>query len=278
MLVNDIGDKEFHLFKDLIYREAGIKLSDLKKSLLQARLSRRCRFLAIPTFNDYYNFLMENYDEEKIHFINAITTNKTEFFRENRHFEYMRDIFLPEFESRNKREIRIWSAGCSTGEEPYSAAITLMEYYENRKNPVIKILATDIDTNVLQTAARGIYRKEVVENIELPVLKKYFLRGKGENSGLFSVRDDLKKMIYFRRLNLMQEHYPMKGPFDIIFCRNVIIYFDKETQVNVFKRFHRYLDDRGCLFIGHSENITTITDDFVLKGNTIYAKAGEGKW
>ncbi len=267
-----ISDDEFNNFRSLIYKEAGINLSDLKRALVQSRLTKRIKILGVGTFGDYYRYLISNFDDEKIHFINAITTNKTDFFRENRHFEFMKETVLPKLESSGRGSIRIWSAGCSTGEEPYSIAMTLREYFEKTKKPDMKILASDIDTQVLESGREGIYEYEKIRDIDISLLKKYFIRGSGNNEGLFKVKDSIKQMIVFRRLNLQDQNYPMKKKFDIIFCRNVIIYFDKDTQKKIFMKFHDHLKDDGFLFIGHSENITTFTDRFHLIGNTIYRK------
>lgn len=269
----EFDDDVFVKFKELIYRESGIKLTDLKKALIQARLSKRLRFLGIPSYRDYYQYLIENYNEEKIEFINALTTNKTEFFREGRHFEFINDFCLPEFVSRGKKTIKIWSAGCSTGEEAYSIAITMREYFGQGKSPEIKILATDIDTNVLGKAYSGMYTLDQVRDVNADLLKKYFLRGTGDNEGFFRVKDDIRNMILFRRLNLLDDPYPMKGPFDIIFCRNVIIYFDRPTQKDLFEKFYRYLDDDGYLFIGHSENLASVSSRFTALGHTMYRKS-----
>lgn len=269
----EFDDDVFIKFKELIYQEAGIKLTDLKKALIQARLSKRLRLLGLSSYRDYYQYLIDNYNDEKIEFINAITTNKTEFFREFKHFEYMRDYCLPDFQERGRKTIKIWSAGCSTGEEAYSIAITVREFFGFAKTPEIKILATDIDTNVLEKAYSGLYSLEQVKDIDVSVLKKYFMRGTGVNEGLFKVKDEIRKMVTIRRLNLLDGSYPMKGKMDIIFCRNVIIYFDRPTQKVLFERFSRYLDDDGYLFIGHSENLTSITNRFTLLGHTIYRKS-----
>jgi chemotaxis protein methyltransferase CheR len=269
----EFDDDLFIKFKELIYQEAGIKLTDLKKALIQARLSKRLRYLGIPSYRDYYYYLIDHFTEEKIEFINAITTNKTEFFREGRHFEFIKDSCLPEFEIRGKKKIKIWSAGCSTGEEAYSIAITLREFYAGGRSPEIRILATDIDTNVLERAYSGLYTLEQVKDIDIALLKKYFKRGTGDNEGLFRVKDEIRDMILFRRLNLLDDTYPMKGKFDILFCRNVIIYFDRPTQKDLFEKFSRYLDEEGYLFIGHSENLTSVSNKFTLLGHTIYRKS-----
>lgn len=267
-----LSESDFTKFKELIFRESGIKLNETKKALVQSRLSKRIRKLGLKDYSSYYHYLIDNYEAEKTEFVNAITTNKTEFFRENKHFEYIKDVFLPYLEKRGVESIRIWSAGCSTGEEPYSIAITVSEYFRNRSLPDIKILATDIDTHVLEAGLKGIYKKELVGNIKNGMIRRYFLKGMGDNENYFKVKDDLKKMIFFRKLNLQDEVYPMKKRFHIIFCRNVIIYFEKESQKKIFQRFNEYLEDDGRLFIGHSENITGFVSGFHLEGSTIYRK------
>jgi chemotaxis protein methyltransferase CheR len=272
----ELSDSEFYKFKELIFRESGIKLNEMKKALVQARLSKRIRKLGLGDYSDYYTYLIDNYDREKTEFINAITTNKTEFFRENQHFVYLREVFLPYLEKRGLDSNRIWSAGCSTGEEPYSLAITVYEYYKNREMPDVKILATDIDTDVLERAERGVYKKELLENIDDKIVRRYFLKGKGESVHLFQVKENLKNIIYFRKLNLQNDVYPMQKRFHIIFCRNVIIYFERESQKKLFLKFYRYLEDYGKLFIGHSENITSLDSGFHLEGNTIYSKNSNG--
>lgn len=268
----NLADKEFYLFRDIVYKESGINLSDTKKALVQARVIRRLRELQIPTYSEYYKYLNDNYSDEVVNFINCITTNKTEFFRESRHFDYLRNVVFPRYEANNKRKIRIWSAASSTGEEPYTIAIVASEYFKGKKMPDIKILATDIDTRVLQRARVGIYREDAVEEIEPGVLRKYFKRGNGDNAGLYKVKDSLKRMIYYRRLNLLSEKFPMKGQFDIIFCRNVIIYFNHESQMKLVKQFYNYLADDGFLFMGHSETLRGASDIYKFIGESTYCK------
>lgn len=267
-----LTEEEFIKFRDIVYKESCINLADVKKILLQSRLIKRLRFLNLNSFSDYYDYLIANYDDEKINFVNAITTNKTDFFRENDHFEFMKSYILPALEAKGEREIRIWSAGCSTGEEPYTIGITLFEYFKGRKAPLFKILATDIDTLVLEKGLEGVYTEEQVAAIEEKLLKEYFLKGKDDNKGFFKIKDFLKNIVSFRRLNLLADDYPMKKKFDVIFCRNVIIYFDKDTQKKLFENFSRYLKDDGYLLVGHSENISNVTDKFYLAGRTIYKK------
>ena len=268
-----LNDSDFNKLREIVYKEAGIKLSDVKKVLVQSRLLKRLRELKIISFTDYYNYLIENYETEKINFINLITTNKTDFFRENDHFEFMKCVILPDVEKKNLSELRIWSAGCSSGEEPYTIAMVAKEYFKNKKPPEILILATDIDTQVLQKAKDGLYPEEHLAPVEERYIKTYFSREVINGEIYYRVNDSLKECVYFRRLNLLQEQYPMKKQFDIIFCRNVIIYFDRDSQRKLFDKFYNYLKDDGYLLIGHSENITNVTDKFILHGRTIYRKA-----
>jgi chemotaxis protein methyltransferase CheR len=268
----ELSDTDFDQFKTIIERESGIRFNSSKKILVEARLLRRMRELEIGAYSGYLEYLCDNYNDEIVNLINCITTNKTEFFRESFHFQVLRDTVLPEFEGRKKRKLRIWCAGCSTGEEPYTIAITLLEYYGNRCPADTRILATDIDTSVLSHAFEGIYSADSVKPIEDPLLRKYFLRGKGSDQGKFMVKEPLKKLISFRRLNLLADCFPMNGPLDIIFCRNVVIYFDRDSQIKLFTRFHHYLDDEGYLFMGHSEALTYMSDLFSLWGRSVYRK------
>lgn len=268
-----LSDSDFNKLREILYKEAGIKLSDVKKVLVQSRLLKRLRELKIVSFSDYYDYLIANYETEKINFINLITTNKTDFFREKDHFEFMKDVILPDIERKNLSELRIWSAGCSSGEEPYTIAMVIKEYFKNKKSPEILILATDIDTQVLEKAKSGLYSEEHISPVEEKYIKSYFFKEVINGEIYYRIRESLKECVYFRRLNLLQEQYPMKRQFDIIFCRNVIIYFDRDSQRKLFDKFYNYLKDDGYLLIGHSENITNVTDKFILHGRTIYRKA-----
>jgi len=270
--MRQLNDEEFYLIKDIVYRESGIRLSEMKKALVQARLMKRLRELKLSDFGEYCSFLQENYGVEVTNLINCITTNKTDFFREANHFVFLREEAFPRLVAAEKKNIRIWSAGCSTGAEPYSIAMTALEYFGDRASKV-KILATDIDTQVLRKGEEGVYHISEVEQIDIAVLKKYFKRGTGENLGYFKVKDAVRNMVTFRRLNLLDEVYPMRGPFDVIFCRNVIIYFDAEGRNKLFEKFYRYLDDDGYLIMGHSETLAGMTNRFRFLGHTIYRKA-----
>lgn len=273
---NELGDNEFALLRDIVFKESGINLADRKKAMMQSRLIKRLRLLKLNSYEKYCEYLINNYEDEIINFINCITTNKTDFFREPRHFEFIKNKAMPELEKK-KRSIRIWSAGCSTGEEPYSIAITIAEYLRNKGvsaiSDNIKILATDIDTNVLKTGIAGIYKEESLENIDPQIAGRYFLIQKNESGRQIVVRDSIKNTVRFKRLNLLDDVFPMKGKFDFIFCRNVIIYFDKKTRDELIRKFYDYLEDDGYFFAGHSENLSNISNKYRLIGNTIYRKA-----
>ena len=270
--IQGLQDKEFHFIKEIVYKESGIRLTEMKKALVQSRLLKRLRELKMGDYGDYCRYLEDNYAHEVVNLINCITTNKTDFFREPKHFEFMREVFLPEFAAAGRTRLRIWSAGCSTGAEPYSIAATLLDYYVGKRMPDVKILATDIDTQVLRKGEEGLYRLEEIESMDVPLLQKYFMRGTGAHKGTFRVKESVKKLVHFGRLNLLDDAYPMKGPFNLIFCRNVIIYFDVDSRKRLFDKFHAFLHDDGYLIMGHSETLTGLTNRFHFLGNTIYKK------
>lgn len=267
-------DKDFHRLRGMVKQLTGINLSEQKRELVYGRLTRRLRALRFTTFKEYCDYLESNPDAELEHFTNAITTNLTSFFRENHHFEMLstppiRDWLLQRF-TQNGR-LRIWSAGCSTGEEPYSIAITLAETIPDVFNKNVKILATDLDTNVVATGRAGIYPENRIEGVSQDRVKKWFVQGAGELTGMVRVADKLRNMITFNQLNLMGD-WPMKGPFDVIFCRNVLIYFDKPTQQKLFNRYADLLCQDGVLFIGHSETVAELCDRLDLVAKTQYRK------
>lgn len=248
-----LSDEVFHLFSDLIYRTSGIRLTSQKKNLLVSRLLKRLRALGIDNFYHYYQ-LVKNDDSELIQMLNCIATNTTNFFREEYHFKFLQEICIPEL--LNKRFINIWSAGCSTGEEPYSIAISVTEALSRYKGlkPEVMILGTDISTTAIDFAKAGIYEEDQIpDGVRDSILKKYFLKGVGEYSGRVMVKDFLKRKVYFERLNLKDRIYPVRRDFDIIFCRNVMIYFSSEMKEHVISRFYDHLVDGGYLFLGHSE-------------------------
>ena len=267
-------DRDFSILRKLANQHTGINLSDGKKELVYSRLTRRLRKLNLISFKSYCQLLLSNpKSDELVHFINAITTNLTSFYREQHHFDFLRRILLPSLASRqaSNPRIRFWSAGCSTGEEAYSLAMCIKESISASHNIDVKILATDLDSAVLDQASKGIYSHEKLKNILPQYHKKWFLKGNSLNAGFVQIKPELQKLIIFRQLNLMHD-WPMKGPFDGIFCRNVIIYFDKPTQKLLIDRFANILSNGGYLFLGHSESLFKVSKRFSLVGQTIYQK------
>lgn len=262
---------DFDVLRKLSNQYSGILVPDDKFDMFYSRLSKRVRMLGFSHFKQYCQYLQSHPDEEFTEFINAVTTNLTSFFRENHHFDYLSRTVIPELlkSKQGQRQIKVWSAGCSTGEEPYSLAMTLKERVPEDWD--IKILATDLDTNVLATAAEGIYGLDRLGGISEQRLKRWFQRGSGSQSNKVRVKAELRQSIQFKQLNLMQE-WPMKGCFDFIFCRNVLIYFDRDTKAMLAKRYASLLQDGSHLFIGHSESLHQLDTGFSLIGNTIYKK------
>jgi chemotaxis protein methyltransferase CheR len=271
-----ISQKEFVAFRDLIFKEAGIALSDAKRALVCSRLSRRLRHFGFKSFTQYYNYLMTSDADgaERLQMINCITTNKTDFFRESHHFDFLRESFFPQLRERalwgHPRRLRIWSAGCSSGEEPYTIGMVAREFFGFVPGWDVKILASDIDTEVLRVGEQGVYPAERVESVPLQLRKRHFLRGRREWTGHYRVRDELRKLVTFRRINFADDPWPVNTRFDLIFCRNVIIYFNRETQRQLFARLARYMHPYGCLMVGHSESLQWLSDLFVPMSGTIY--------
>lgn len=262
--------KDFERVKERIYRLAGISLAAHKEDLVYNRLVRRLRALSLNTFDEYIRYLDES-DAECNSFINAMTTNLTSFYRESHHFEYLSSTYLPELADTSQRSLRIWSSACSVGEEPYSIAMSVLESGINLEKMDIKIYATDIDTNVLATAEQGIYGIERVESLSIERKRLAFLRGKGDQREFVKVKDSVREMIDFKYCNLM-EQWPIDEPLDVIFCRNVMIYFDKETQNKLLDRMTKLLKPGGVLCIGHSETPARSMKDYKLLGRTMYKK------
>jgi chemotaxis protein methyltransferase CheR len=268
-----LGDTEFEFIRHVIAENAGIVLGPNKRQLVQGRLVRRLRELALPTFEAYCEHVRNSGPEELVGLINAITTNVTAFFRENHHFEALAGHMLAEAQTRNaqSRRVRIWSAGCSTGEEPYSIAMTLHRAMASVGRWDTRILATDIDSEVIAFAQRGVYPVDRVGSIPDAELKSSFDRGSGAQAGFARVKPHLNSMITFRTLNLLGE-WPMRGPFDIIFCRNVMIYFDQPTRERLLNRYAGLLAVGGYLCLGHSESIHSQKHPLRLVGKTIYRR------
>jgi chemotaxis protein methyltransferase CheR len=269
---------EFEAVRRLLYEWTGIALGDSKRDMVSARLAKRLRHHNLEALGDYLQLLHTAGPDgaERQEFINCLTTNKTGFFREPHHFEYLRDTLLPRIRESGTRHLRVWSAGCSTGEEPYTLALTLRECCPASAGWDVRVLASDIDTAVLAAAEKGVYAAENVSDVPAELLHKYFLRGTGANAGKVAVRPELRELVTFRQINLIGESWPIRTKFDMIFCRNVVIYFDRETQRRLLTRFAAHLDPRGHLFLGHSENIHWLADTFAPLGGTVYRPRGAG--
>lgn len=269
-------DKIFNQFQVLVYEKCGINLHEGKKELVRARLSKRLRKIGFKSFNQYYSYLIEQDDgEEMVQMLDAISTNLTSFFREVKHFDFLEQNIMPQLKSElvsSHEKIRIWSAGCSSGEEPYSLAICFLEYFGLDFVKRLEIMATDISTRVLSAAQGGMYEQKRVENIPLGVLHKYFQRGHGKWDGYVRLKPFVRNLIQFKRFNLM-EPFGSVGAFQVIFCRNVMIYFDKNVQETLVNKFFQCLKPGGHLFIGHSESLMRIRHEFKYIQPTIYAKA-----
>jgi chemotaxis protein methyltransferase CheR len=266
-----ISTEEYQRFRRLIYDKSGIALGDQKQTLVASRLSKRLRELDLATFSDYYAHLMNDPNREEFtRMLDLISTNKTEFFREPKHFDVLRERILPEL--AGEKRIRIWSSACSTGEEPYTIAMTLYDGVSDPTQWDCKILASDLSTRVLAKAAAGLYDAERVRDVPSEIVKRHFLRGRGTSEGLLKVKPHLSAMIQFRRMNLMDDQFPIKSPLNLVFCRNVMIYFDRPTQERLVNKFYRYLKPGGYLFIGHSESLQWVTHPFATVAPTIYRK------
>ena len=263
----EFADRDFRRVCELIHQRAGIALAPAKRDMVYGRLSRRLRVLGLRSFREYLDVLERGDDEDEWQsFTNALTTNLTSFFREPHHFERLREELL---QRRHEATLRLWSCASSTGEEPYSMAITACEAFGTLQPPV-RILATDVDTQVLETGARGVYPVDRVSSLEPALRRKYFQRGSGPNEGKCRVLPALRQLIEFRPLNLLAPRYDVGGPFAAVFCRNVMIYFDKATQRKILARFVPLMKPDALLFAGHSENFLYVSDALRLRGKTVY--------
>lgn len=261
--------KDFARVRAMILARAGISLAPHKQNMAYSRLAKRVRALGYDSFRDYLDFLQQGESPEWEQFVNALTTNLTSFFREPHHFEILRKYLL--FVHERKQQITIWCSASSTGEEPYTIAMTAIDTF-GTDTPPVRIVATDIDTQVLEAARKGIYRMDAVQSLPLDVLKRHFQKGKGSQEGFVKVKPALQKLLTFQRLNLLEPTWPITGPFDAIFCRNVMIYFERDVQMQILQRFHPLMSRKGLLFAGHSENLAMARDYFELKGKTVYAR------
>lgn len=259
-------DGDFDRIRGLIHAHAGIALNPGKRDMVYSRLARRLRALGIGAFGAYLEQLQPE-SEEWQHFVNALTTNLTSFFREAHHFPVLAERVTA---ARRRGPVSLWSSACSSGEEAYSMAMTAIDALGSFTPPV-RILATDLDTQVLERAARGVYPLERVAALSEVDVRRFFQRGKGAQAGFVRVRPEVRDLVTFRPLNLLGPRWPIRGPFAAIFCRNVLIYFDKPTQYRLLSRFHPLLHPEGLLFLGHSENVAHAADLFRLRGKTVCA-------
>ncbi|MCG6552292.1 MAG: protein-glutamate O-methyltransferase [Candidatus Magnetominusculus sp. LBB02] len=273
-----LNDKEFRRLSEFVESEVGIKMPPAKKTMLESRLQRRLRTLGISSFAEYadYVFSPKGAETELIHMIDAVTTNKTDFFREPAHFDYLTKHALPHLTSTTgagiKRPFMLWSAGCSTGEEPYTLTMVLSEFSELSTGGrfSFNIIATDISTKVLNKAKEAIYEEPKIEPVPMPLRKKYLLRGKDRTNPCVRIVPELRRTVIFRRLNFMDDDFGFRETMDVIFCRNVVIYFDKQTQERLLGKFAKYLQPDGYLFMGHSESIGGLNVPFKQVAPTVY--------
>lgn len=263
----DFTEKDFEQVRRLIYEHAGISLNPSKKDMVYSRLSRRLRATGLGSFRDYLALLeSDDVESEWEAFVNSLTTNLTSFFREPHHFPILAEHVL---KHRGKHPIALWCSAASTGEEPYSMAMTMVQSFGSYSPPV-SILATDLDTHVLKKAEAGIYPVERIAKLPDDIKKRFFLKGTQGNAGYVRVRPELRAMITFRQVNLLDNVWPLNGPLDAIFCRNVMIYFDKKTQLKILEKFAPLLRPDGLLFAGHSESFHNASHLFRLQGKTVY--------
>ena len=263
--------EDFEQISQIVYKYAGIRLSSGKEELVRSRLIKRLRALSLNSFDSYLRFIKDDKTSQELHtMIDALTTNKTSFFREIQHFDYMRNRILPELRARSSR-LRVWSAGCSSGEEPYSIAMILHEEWPQIIQADARILATDISARILAKARTPEYEKEYLKDVPLEYFSKYFSPVNTAPNRIYTIHEKIKKMIRFAQLNLM-DAWPMKGPFDIIFCRNVMIYFDSATQGRLVKRFYDLLVPGGHLLVGHSESLVANSCGFKYVQPATYMK------
>jgi len=267
------SNEDFNSLRALVHKHKGISLSDAKRELVYGRLSRRLRALGLDSFRDYRNLLSADPEgQEMVEFCNAITTNLTSFFRESHHFDHLRDQVLAPLGTRPPgQRLRIWSAGCSSGEEPYSIAMTVRESLTEASRHDIKILATDLDSEVLSRGREGLYTEDRIKGMSQARISTFFHEKLEGAIRRYAVTPNLRELITFKQLNLMNE-LPMRGPFDVIFCRNVIIYFDKDTQRDLFRRFAQLQRPGDVLFLGHSESMFKVSAAYTLVGRTVYRR------
>lgn len=267
-----LRDEDFAFISRFVFDRCGIVLGDNKRQLVFGRLVRRLRELGLSSFAQYCQRLRDQPEDELDPLTSAISTNVTSFFREDHHFEFLANDLVPELMARGaSAQVRVWSAGCSSGEEPYSIAMVLAETLGSRAKSVARVLATDISQRALGVARQGVYPVDRLQGVSEARRKRWFQRGSGANDGMARIAQPIRELVTFNQLNLL-EHWPMKGPLDAIFCRNVVIYFDNPTKQRLFARYAQLLAPGGYLFLGHSESLHGLSDAFDLVGRTIFRK------
>ena len=266
------GDADFEAIRCLVKETTGISLGEAKRALVYGRLARRLRALHIESFAEYRDLLASD-EEEMVEFRNALTTNLTAFFREPHHFDFLRDrVLLPAAADRRiSRRLRIWCSACSTGEEPYSIAMTVQESIPDSRAWDIKILATDIDSQVLEHARQGLYTADRVRHLDPRRIATHFREQRRGEANVLQIAPEIARFVVFKPLNLI-ESLPMNGPLDVIFCRNVVIYFEKDTQRELFARMAKLQRRGDWLFLGHSESLFKVSEDYSLVGKTVYRR------
>lgn len=276
----ELSRSEYELFRSLIYKQCGINLGDQKMQLLRARLGKRMRVGSFKSFREYYEFVRNDASgDEMCELLNAVSTNTTHFFRESKHFDFLavtlRAWMTDTAWRQGRNVVRIWSAASSTGEEPYSIAMTVHDVLQNTPELAFKILGTDISTRVLDKAKRGVYPAAALENIPRTFQSRYVSKCTNDGEPAFQIRQELRNHVRFERFNLMSETFPFQNKFDVIFCRNVMIYFDRQTQETLVGKFYRHLAPGGYLLIGHSESLQTLQHPFRYREATVYQKPSE---
>ncbi|MFA5183272.1 MAG: protein-glutamate O-methyltransferase [Syntrophales bacterium] len=275
-----LSDKDFRRLSEWIHANIGVCMGPEKKTLMEGRVKKRMRHLKIPTFQKYCEFVfsLRGNGEEAPFLIDVVTTNKTDFFREPAHFEYLNRTALPSLAGRNlsgsRSTFHVWSAACSSGEEPYTLAMVLQEYIEANAGWDYTILATDISGTVLEKAGQAVYQDETIQAIPFHLRKKYLLKSRDPRNPVVRIVPELREKVQLRRLNLIADAFDITGELDVIFCRNVMIYFDRPTQEKLIKKFYDHLSPGGYLFIGHAESLSNLKTPFIYMAPTIYMKDG----
>lgn len=272
-----LNEKQFKHIASYIESTVGIKMPIEKKLMMQSRLNSRLKSLNFPNFEEYINFVFSKTPEaevELVKLVDAMTTNLTEFFREPAHFDYLTDIVLPKYAKEDRTNIKLWSVGCSSGQEPYTLSIVMSEYLRKNQTSIrdFSVLASDVSTRVLKKGINAVYEIDTITNLPLDLKKRYFLKGKNQFHNEVRIKPELRKHVKFMHLNVMNEDFGFRDTMQIIFCRNMLIYFDKPTQENVINKFLRYLEPGGYLFLGHSETIFGMDLPFKSVAPTVFQR------